>query len=386
MKSLGPLVPADETLNHQITDTFATVAQTDRAWTEKICAQASAKDGSLQLALGLGKYTNRGVMDAYAGVSRGVEQWTVRASRALAPEPEPTSVGPIHYEVLQPLRTIRFALEANDAQPIAFEWVFEGVAPPFLEAAEQHRSRDGYRLDADIVRYHQSGVARGWAEVDGERVELDDTAWTSTRDHSWGVRYGVGAPVDDVAPVRQPAQVQSIVNWAPITCERPDGTRYAIHWYYQRHALGDWQRVEFQGGVEHPDGRKEPFVAVEPSYEVDPVNRRLRRAHLPMVMSDGSTRPLTVEVIGDTGFHLGAGLYFGLDGHFHGQYRGALHVEGEYVADCTTYEAATRLHQLRDNIVRVEDPVGGGVGYGEVQCMFVGPHPDLGLDADSSFT
>ena len=37
---------------------------------QKICAMALARDGSLQLGFGLGKYTNRNVMDAYAAVSR----------------------------------------------------------------------------------------------------------------------------------------------------------------------------------------------------------------------------------------------------------------------------------------------------------------------------
>ena len=385
MKTLGPLVPADETLNHQIVDTFATVGQTDRTWTEKICAQACARDGSLQVAFGLGKYTNRGVMDAYAGVSRGIEQWTVRASRELAPDPGLATVGPIRYEILEPLKTVRFALDANDVQPVAFDWTFEGVVPPFMEHAEQHRSRDGYRLDADIVRYHHAGVATGWVEVDGSRVEFDDATWVTTRDHSWGVRYGVGAPLDDVKAASRPSSLQIAVNWSPIVCERPDGSRYALHWYYQRSALGGWQSVEFQGGVEHPDGRKDLFVGVEPTFEVDPVNRRLRRATLPFVMADGSRRPVTVASLGETGFHLGAGLYFGLDDQYHGQYRGPLEVAGEHVPDCTTPEASRRLHQLRDNVVRVDDPVGGGVGYGNLQSMFMGPHPELGLDEDSSF-
>ena len=43
MKSLGPLTAADEMLTHQIVDTFASVAQTDRSWTEKVCAMACAK-------------------------------------------------------------------------------------------------------------------------------------------------------------------------------------------------------------------------------------------------------------------------------------------------------------------------------------------------------
>ncbi len=113
---IGPLLPADEQFTHQIVDTFATVGSTDLSWTEKVCAMAAARDGSLQLGFGLGKYTNRDVMDCYAGLSRGVEQLTVRASRRLTPEPELTVVGPIHYEVHDALRTVRFALDANECQ------------------------------------------------------------------------------------------------------------------------------------------------------------------------------------------------------------------------------------------------------------------------------
>lgn len=66
---IGPLTAADEGFHHQVAETFATVATTDPSWTEKVCAMAAARDGSLQLGFGLGKYTNRNVMDCYAGVS-----------------------------------------------------------------------------------------------------------------------------------------------------------------------------------------------------------------------------------------------------------------------------------------------------------------------------
>ena len=80
---IGALSPADEGFCHQIVDTFAVVGSTDLSWTEKVCAMTAAFDGSVQLGFGLGKYTNRDVMDAYAGVSRGVEQTTVRTRRRL---------------------------------------------------------------------------------------------------------------------------------------------------------------------------------------------------------------------------------------------------------------------------------------------------------------
>lgn len=385
MSTLGPLVAADESLHHQITDTFATVAQVDRSWTEKVCAMAAPADGTVQLAFGLGRYPNRGVLDAYAGVSRGAEQWTVRASRRLSPDPDRTGAGPIRYEVVEPLRAVRFSLDANDVQPISFSWTFTGAVPAALEQREQHRSRDGARLDADIVRYHHIGTAHGWVEVDGTRYELDDDTAVSTRDHSWGVRYMVGAPVADVEDPARPPGVSTTVIWSPILCRRPDGSRYGIHLYYQRHGLGGWQRIELQGGIEHPDGRREPFAALVVEPQVRDDNRRLTAATLHATMADGSARPLTITALGDTGFHLGAGLYFGFDGHWHGEWRGDLHTDGEHVPDCTAPEVARRLHQMRDNLVRVEDPLAGGTGVGNMQTIFAGPHPELGLTEEASF-
>lgn len=385
MTSLGPILPADEYLHHQITDTFATVSQSDRSWTEKIWAMAAARDGSLAIGFGLGKYINRAVMDAVAGVSRGRQQFSVRASRQLGSDRDDYTVGPIRYEIVEPLNRIRFVLEPNEAQPVSFDWTFEGVVPAFLENKEVQRGAEGSRVEADLVRYHHSGVASGWIEVEGRRTEIDPGSWVATRDHSWGVRYAVGAPVVDIPPAASREGIGTLVMWCPVVCERPDGSRYALHWYYQRHCGESWSQVELQGGVEHPTGKKEPFVALVHDLEVNPDNRRFVRGDLRFTMADGSERPLRVSAVSDTGFHLGAGLYFGLDDHWHGQWRGPLLVEGEYTPDCTTVEAARRLHQLRDCIVQVEDPVGGGVGWGNLESLFFGPHPDLGLNAESSF-
>lgn len=356
---------SDEFFDHPASD--------DPSWTEKVCAMAARRDGSVQAAFGMGKYANRNVLDAYAGVSRGVEQWTVRASRALAHD-HATAVGPLTYEVLEPLQTVRMVLAANDVVPISFDVTFRAALPCVLE--------DESSFETGLHRYHQIGTAKGWIDLDGERVELSDADSVSTRDHSWGNRRLVGKPEKE-QPHR--ANVTSTVVWSPILMERADGTRYGIHTFYQRHAVGDWEKAELIGGVEHPDGTREPYGALVPSCTVDPDNRRLRAARFDATMRDGSARPLTVTALGETGFHLGAGLYFGFDGHWHGEDRGPLHVDGEYIADCSTFDAARRLHQLRDNLVRVEDPVGGGVGVGNMQTIFSGPHSEIGLTEETSF-
>jgi hypothetical protein len=383
---IGPLGPADESLTHQIVDTFATVGQSDLAWTEKVCAMACARDGSLQLGFGLGKYPNRNVMDGYGGVSRGREQLTVRASRALSSDREATTVGPVHYEVLEPMRTVRFRLEPDDVQPVAFEWTFTAELPPFTEDRTHQRSLHG-RVNAELVRYHQIGVASGWVELDGERSTFADTEWVSTRDHSWGVRYDVGATPPDLEPTFDVAEVANFnMVWSPVLMERPDGSRYGLFLHFvDIEVPGFYEQHSHTAGVEHRDGTFERFTALRPDLRYDTANRRLLGGTITATQADGSERRLGIEALGDTGFHLGAGLYFGYAGHHHGEYRGELHTEGERIADCTVPDVARALHQIRDTVVRVTDPVGGGVGVSNCQPIITGTWPELGLTADTSW-
>jgi hypothetical protein len=381
----GVLVAADEWFNHQIVDTHARIATTDRSWTEKVCAMAGARDGSISLGLGLGKYANRNVFDGYAGVSRGKEQWTVRASRRLSDDVDRLGAGPLHYDVLEPYRRIRFRCEPNDVVPIAFEWIFEAAVPSRLERRDVQRSRRGYRVDAEVLRYHQTGVASGWVELDGERTDISPGKWFSTRDHSWGVRQDVGTPPPDVEGGGAISGLSFRFSWSPMLLERSDGTRYAIHHQHRHLRVMGYDEQSFEGGIEHADGRVEPFTALRPELQFDPVNRRVLGGTLHATMQDGSKRPITVAAIGDTGFHLGAGLYFGFDGHHHGQWRGALHIDGEHIADCTTPDAARRLHQIRDAVMRVDDPIGRGTGWRNFQTAIFGEWPEEGLDESTSF-
>ena len=170
MKDIGPLLGADEGLTHQIVDTFATLSQTDMAWTEKIWASIAKTDGSLQVDFGLGKYQNRGIIDGFGGVSRGKEQWTVRGSRELASAPEESAIGPIHLEIVEPLKQIRFRLEPNDVQPISFDIVLSAVTPPFFEERNLVRNRRTGRIDVDVIRYPPRWL--GIRNSDGPRRNL----------------------------------------------------------------------------------------------------------------------------------------------------------------------------------------------------------------------
>jgi hypothetical protein len=101
--------------------------------------------------------------------------------------------------------------------------------------------------------------------------------------------------------------------------------------------------------------------------------------------TDGTKRPLTITAAGPTGFHLGTAGYYGWNDWVRGQWVGELKLEGNHVTNCDHPDTARQVHQLRDFLVRVEDPVGGGVGVGNAETFALGAFPDLGLSAENSF-
>jgi hypothetical protein len=282
---------------------------------------------------------------------------------------------------VEPLKAVRFRLDANDAQPLAFDWLFEGIVPPFTEE-RTHLLRD-YRVMSELVRYHQIGTASGWIELDGTRYTMTPDTWTSTRDHSWGVRYDVGIPPTDLEPNEGiPAGAGFMMIWCPLRMSRSDGSQYGMHLHFTWFAMPGFAQKMVSSRIEFDNGAQQAITELVPRLQFHPRNRRLLGGEIDCTLADGSQRTLTLEVLSDTGIQLGAGLYFGFDGNHHGQWRGELHVEGERIADCSTPEQARRLHQIRDTVVRVTDTTAGAVGIGNCQPIAYGPWPDLGLDND----
>jgi hypothetical protein len=383
--NIGRLLGADERLHHQITDTFATISESDLAWTEKIWVTIPRKDGSLQIDFGLGRYHNRDVLDGFAGISRGNEQWTLRASRELSPDVESTAVGPLTYEVIEPLKKVRYALGKNDILPLMFDVTFEGVMKPFLEDRHLQRDENGLRIVSDIIRYHQGGKVSGWVEIDGKRETINSDDWYAFRDHSWGVRLDVGAHVTDLRPSRAWGdtafgQGGFLLHWCPMVLTRPDGSTYAYHYYLQ--STRD-KPIYFSGYLNHADGSQDRVGRVRPMLQYDRVTRRPKGGTIHYDMLNGENRAVEVEVVGDSGFHLGPALYLGFDGKKHGNYRGKLNVEGEKIANTRDPATLPRIHQVRDNILRVRE--GDAVGYGIIETILVGAWKEYGLDDEVSY-
>jgi hypothetical protein len=373
----GRLLASDELFVHQTVDTLATVSESDLSWTEKVWASVFRADGGLQVDVGLGKYPNRNVMDAFAGVSRGTEQWTVRSSRELAPAPEETAVGPVTYEVTRPLEAVRFALMATDVVPIAFDLELEGLLPPFFEDRDRRWDRHGLRVVTDLLRYHQPIRATGWVEVDGQRETIDG-GWVGFRDHSWGIRRNVGAPAPDL---RQPSRALEDSDfrmlWSPLYLEGPDGA-YELQLHTQDTSRAS---VYTSGHLNRPDGTQVKAWRIRPDLRFVQSTRRLEGGTIGFDLVDGTSHEVELEPMSDTGFHLGTGLYMEFEGKHHGAWLGREHLEGEHVPDCAA--EVRRVHQLRDCIVRVRD--GDAAGWGVFESIITGAWPDCGLTADGSF-
>lgn len=383
--NIGRLLGTDELLSHQIVDSFSTVVSSDLSWTEKIWMPICRKDGALQLDMGLGRYQNRNVMDAFAGMSRGKEQWTVRASRELRDSPLDPAVGPIAYEVIEPMQKVRWTLGKNDVAPLQFDVTFDARHPAFFEDRHLQRDEHGFRIVSNVVRYHQGGAPSGWVEIDGEREEIRPWEWFAYRDHSWGIRLDVGAPPSDLRPARDFGerdfrQSKFILNWSPVLLERPDGTRYEYHFYLQ---IRGSEVFYFSGYRNHADGRQERVGRVRPELRYDDRSRRLRGGRIHYDMLSGETATLEVEVMGESGFYLGPALYLGFDGKKHGMWRGDLQVDGERIPDMTADDVRPRMASaLRDTIIRVRE--GEAVGYGIFEPIVLGEWPEMGLTSAGS--
>ena len=279
-------------------------------------------------------------MDAYAGVSRGIEQWTVRASRELGADGDTTVGRP------DPLRGARAAARrsASRSTPTTRSRSrssgSSSGAVPAVPRAPRGAPR---RATATASTPTSCATTRSAPRAAGSRSTASapsstTTTWVSTRDHSWGVRYQVGAPVADVAPAPVAAACRRLVIWSPMLCER--ARRLALR---PAHLLTSGTRSatgsasSSRAASSTPTAARSHFAALVPELEVDPAQPAARRRRAPL--HDGrrrSTRDLDVDAVSDTGFHLGAGLYFGFDGHWHGEWRGGeLVVDGEHVADCT---------------------------------------------------
>ena len=197
-----------------------------------------------------------------------------------------------------------------------------------LEDPWPDRSPDGYRVTHNILRYHQVGVASGWVEVDGSRVEIAADEWISIRDHSWGLRPGIGKPIPGL-PRGSRKIKQMFMTWLPMTLTRADGSAYSLFVMYQEERGDGFTEIRCQAEQQNSDGTSHRFPSVEQDMHFEDGNRRFTHGTITLIDTDGSKRPLTITAAGPTGFHLGTAGYYGWNDWVYGEWVGDLEGRGK---------------------------------------------------------
>lgn len=348
------LTPQDDLLGHQLPTTFDHVGTSDPAWMERLWYTGHPVSGELIFDIGLGYHPNRNVMDAFAGVTVGNTQYNFRVSRRLRPNSLDTTVGPLRIEVLEGLRCHRLTLDSNDSG-IRFDIMF--VSSFNAHEEEPHFRRRSGRVTEDMMRAQQLGQYRGWLEVAGVRYSLDEKTWFGQRDHSWGVRAEMRT--DETQP---PLTFYPPFFYAWTTAQFPNGR--GLHVFFKERAPGELIYLSgeevFSNEHRANPGRRLEAVTHRVQWADDPLGQTVRSAEFDVRFADGSTRTLRIRTL-RARYFLKGGLYGGLNGWFHGDDKGKLHMEHESW-NLELPEVRRVVRTLCDHVIEVTD--GNEVGYG----------------------
>ena len=333
-------------------------------------APAQGTADGLFFAVAMGLYPNRHVADAAISVVTGggtddAEQINVRASqRAPSDRADANQVGPIHVEVIEPLRVLRITVDAPE-HGICADLRFEARSEPIEEPHFFHRV--GVRVMMDYTRLTQFGRWDGWIEVDGVRHELSAGTTPGSRDRSWGVRP-VGERASTGAPVADP---QFYWLWAPVSFDT-----FCTH--FDVNELSDGKRWHETGFIA-PDG-----AAAEAVRDVDyrltwrPGTRAAGHFELDLEPWVGDPSTITLEPLYE--FQM-AGLGYGHPEWGHGAWKGEHEVAGDRWR--LPVEDPTAPHHVHvQTIVRATaaGAVGEHDGIGVLEQYAIGRHTPTGLE------
>jgi hypothetical protein len=188
------LTPLDDTLWHQLPTTFDHVWTSDPRWFDRYWFAIYSPDGRVAIQVTMGAYRNMNVLDGGAVMIVGGKQYNVRVSRSLNGSVE-TACGPLRVQPVEPLKSFQIDIAPGE-HPLHGQLRWDCVEPAHEE--HPHYSRLQSRTVEDYRRFDQIGVASGWLEAGGQRIEID--RWWACRDHSWGVRRGMGVPEPVTGP------------------------------------------------------------------------------------------------------------------------------------------------------------------------------------------
>ncbi|MBQ75785.1 MAG: hypothetical protein CMQ20_12300 [Gammaproteobacteria bacterium] len=369
----------DDTLHHQTATTFDHVYTSDHRFYDRYWFSIFAENGEVMVVTTMGIYKNSNVLDGAGCVldTTAGRQHNLRVSRQLRPDMDRMGAGPLHFELLEPLKRHRIRLEENDFGH-AFELEFEAAAPPHEESHYYHR-RDG-RLVQDYTRFDQAGSAAGWVSVNGKRYEASKTNWSAVRDHSWGLRYQhAGGFEPTTASEPPPPAMGGLFNWMLW-----QGNDYTC-WFLLNEGGEMWHPLDSSlMDLSGDQPRELRLTSVEHELQFYSGTRRVKSGTYLITDEEGRKREINISPVKEPFAYVGPGYGYGgfHDGKGHGVYRGLLHTEGEVwdVSDpgvVRDLDGDTLPYKMGEGPIRVQE--NGIVTYGHLAASLVGPYPRYGF-------
>jgi hypothetical protein len=382
------LTAADEYFCHQTVQTFDEVQSTDRNWTEKSYIVAFDDSASVMVTFGLGKYTNRNVMDGFAGVALPGQQINVRASRILRPDWDALKVGPLEWQIVEPPFRNRVICDVND-QDVSFDVEFISDYLPIVGNAGRRRVNG--ITDNHTIRYFQPGVANGSVNVGGKTYSFTPEKSWAYKDRSWGIRTMSGVPREGSFFFDGPPDAAE-AGMAPV-----DAHSGILHGYLN---LGFETFSISSLYTQGPDGKPIPsatgagegfvifpvdsgkapirIVRTDLRFEFWPGTRRGRSMEGTFYLEDGTTKAVVTQWR-DLVWYFRGGGYFGFRDWWQGKFMGPLAVSGETL-DLRDKAARDELYGCEE--IAVSCSCDGEHGFGVLEPWAIGALPGYGIAED----
>lgn len=309
------LTALDDTLWHQLPTTFDHVWTSDPRFFDRYWFAIYSGDGRVAIQITMGAYRNMNVLDAGAVMVVDGKQYNLRVSRSLNGSVQ-TVCGPVRITPIEALKSFEIVIEPGaGALHGRIQW--DCVEPAREE--HPHYTRLQGRTVEDYRRFDQIGVASGFLEVEGKRIEIDK--WWSCRDHSWGVRRGMGIPEPVTGPKVPLSEKGHVMSFLFFSTSMMSG-----HLLFQ----GRGDDAPYTTGVITRHDTEEFSRATNIALEVElhEGTRRFRRAGVVATFADGQQLQLDVLAQGSSIAMQGLGYSGGSnDGRGLGAWRGETHLE-----------------------------------------------------------
>jgi len=374
----------DETLMHQAPTLFDYAAVSDHRFYDRIVIGGFHPEGDAAFLVGMAMYKNLNVMDGFAAIQTpDRKQYNVRLSKPLRPNSGEMKLGAFGVEVVEAFRELHLTLENADYH-LGFDLTWKNLLEARLE--NPHFGRADGRVHTDYLRYSQLGSASGTIRAGGHELEASD--WFGWRDHSWGIRPGVGG-FEPFTGTKAGGGVPS-----SIRAKGKGLILYYLGFWNGEQGGGiqvmedsDGERIYMDGEVQWATGSGHEtceIVDVEQDLKLVPGKRVFSTMAVKLKLENGETWEVEAESIGRPWCYRGLGYDSGFnDGKGLGVWRSdTLLIEQDVydlsdIEDVVMPDGSVQQPRHREQLTRAK--INGKPGFAYSPFFLIGSHPRLGV-------